>query len=322
MGERSVGRGDGGGAMSDGTPRPKGDPSRARARRDHIGSVELDETMEQYMARYGALALYLPEFIAVRAGLKRSLQITLTGFDGPEAGLERVQTWCEQAGLHCTPFVRDGSQKVLIALEPLPAPQAGTDENADNRLTYPACCTANFKKRAHEYYFITGLRDLLTHGHRYAFEVNPFLVSTPFHLLSHFPCSLGCEATLGAARELLALLEARAPALHAGIVRWCSRPVLHLDVCGVGLVLDGALRGEEVSYRGVQLVGAPAGRRRKAPGITDADVAQFEAVARAVAEGDGLSLRAGRLEVRRGGAAVATFTEPPHLAWALVGFDG
>jgi hypothetical protein len=285
-----------------------------------VENCTLSRQAQEYRRIYGALALSLPEFLAVRAGLKTATQLTLGARAVVEDERERVERLSREAGLRCTFYTRRGLEKVIIARRALPPPANDEDENRDNRFSYPVCCVASFMKRPQEYYFVRYLRARLRNGARYSFVMNPFTVATPFHLVCHLPCSMFCRRTLESAHELLAVLRQRTPEVAAEAERWNRRPALYTDICGIGVLFEGTLDRGRLTYRSFDYIGEPAELLDKSGHNVPADVALFAALLAALSEGDEVELEAARLVVRSRGREVRRLARPRHLKWRLVDF--
>ncbi|MBN3003474.1 hypothetical protein JW897_06960 [Chromobacterium alkanivorans] len=130
-------------------------------------------------------------------------------------------------------------------------------------LGYPACCIA-----ANEYFGAAPMTDLLrvarTPGGR-DWRLNVFLTEmevgrgSPYYLISHFPCHLGCRASIDYAAALLDALRDAVPAFAAQLERLLPLPLLLRDeeeppearrYGNFGAQLYGGGVGDAVFYQG------------------------------------------------------------------------
>lgn len=278
------------------------------------------EVVASYRRNYGVLADHLAEFLAVRDGSKRATQLSLHPHHDPERECRIVERLCASAGLHWTRYLRGGQHKVIIARAPVGPPPDGEDDNQHNWFSYPSCCVKRFEADPRPYYFLRHTGELLAQGATFAFGVNPFLVSTPLHVLSHYPCSLACAETLAIAEHRLASIRRRAPKLYDDIVRWNRAPGLFTDVCGIAIFFCGARSGQRIDYTDVWHVGIPRELARLSPRHTEEDFVLFDAIDGALQGGDAVELGQGGLTVYSGSAVHGRFARPDHLSWKLVEF--
>lgn len=280
----------------------------------------LADATSLYRRSYGLLAAHLPEIIAVRAGLKHALQVTLGDEETRRREEGRIRTLCDRAGLHCRFHVRRGRHKVILARDIVEPPREDEDENRDNLFGYPDCCQEKFNANPLSFHTVRHIRDLIEHGRRYSFLVNPFLSPTPFHVVCWHPCSLDCPSTLAFAASLFEVVQSRAPALGHGIRHWNRRPVLFTDVCGIGLCFAGKLEGNVLRHSGCDWVGVPSELRHLAPGTRDGDLLLFDRIATAASQSDKVEWGPSVTTFRRGGEVLDRVERPSHLAMALVEF--
>ncbi len=277
------------------------------------------DLIEAYRRTYGALADHLAEFLAVREGSKLATQLTLHPRHDPDREGHTIDRLCTAAGLHWTRYIRNGQHKFLIGREPIPAPTSD-DDNPENRFSYPSCCVEAYTADPREYYFLRHIGDLLAGDPSFAFAVNPFLVSTPLHVLSHYPCSLRCPKTLALAEHRLALIRTRVPKLHANLLSWNRAPAFFTDICGIGLLFRGTRTGTRIDYHDLWYVGVPRELARTSPSNTEADFLLFDALVASLQHGNALELDAEELTVLSGEKVQARFPRPAHLTWRVVEF--
>jgi len=278
--------------------------------------------------RFGLLAPYLPELVAIRHDLRTALQVTVPLVGWPVEG-PRLQSFCDRAGLTLEVHTRGGSQKAVISRNGLGVvPDAGTAGEAGRWFSYPTCCveayTSQGPKRTGDD-FVNRMHTLVVDApDRIDFRLNPFLRTSPFHLFKHFPCSLGCEATTELAERTRAHLERDLPELHAALQRFGRSPVLFLDSCGRGLSLDSARSDQNASdglaYEAVFTDGDPTAQLGRSQRHTQEDVDQFLRIQEALATGDALTLVAGTLHILSDTDRVATFERPDGRVWKVLDF--
>lgn len=282
---------------------------------------QLARELEAHRRSYGVVADHLPEWLAVRAGLKQVTQITLHAHHDPEREEARVDRLCREAGLCRTSFARGGQHKLLISRTPIEPPVLGEDENKGNWFSYPSCCVEAYLANPVECYFVQRIGALVAPRQVYDHRMNPFLLHTPFHLLRQYPCSLTCERSLAGVQELLSLLERRTPSLASAIVRWNRRPALFLDVCGIGILFHGTLRRDRIEYEDSFYMGVSAELAPWSPRNTADDLTLFDDIAAAISEGNDVGLDGDVLTIRAGVREVGRFTRPAHLTWRILSFE-
>jgi hypothetical protein len=280
----------------------------------------LADATTPYRRSYGLLAAHLPEIIAVRAGLKRALQVTLGNEETRRREDARIRTLCDRAGLHCRFHVRHGRHKVILAKDVVEPPGEDEDENKDNFFDYPDCCLEKFNANPLSCHTVRHVRDLIEHGRRYPFLVNPFLSSTPFHLVCWQPCSLDCPSTHAFAARLYEVVQSRVPALGRGIRHWNQRTVLFTDVCGIGLCFAGRLRENILRHRGCDWIGVPSELLHLAPGTGERDLLLFDRIVTASSKSDEVEWGPSSVIFRRAGTDLDRVERPSHLAMAWVEF--
>lgn len=273
------------------------------------------------------------ELMAFEAGIKPALYLTLPR-DEAEALLPRFDKHfvtrvdyvldhdpvrdvrsrvnaAEGEGTHVDLFItRDASSAARareIYLDPR-GPSAQLREMGA-MLGYPACCVESFaalddrsnnsaiRYAAHARTLASGAR----------FE--PALNNLFAHVLPWFPCSYACAPSVEAARAVLALFAEADPAGASALQKRLQRSVFYVDHARL-VALDGArLEGDVLRYE--RALGGVAHAEGDARGVAS----RFEAAMGALlAQGDGVRLGEGRLEVFAGGRVVASLERgPPWL---------
>lgn len=87
------------------------------------------------------------------------------------------------------------------------ADEAGDDRRVGKMLGYPCCCIDWFYERHSLYKDRVFNRSDPDLGHNYRWYMNTYLAHQDFAILSHFPCSLGCEESQLIARKRLEILK-------------------------------------------------------------------------------------------------------------------
>jgi hypothetical protein len=228
-----------------------------------------------------ALDLLEPELLCVRAGLKpagrhslriaeappliaalQRLGLAATLFEPPDpgAGIAYLAP-AEQARLLAEPrghllYARDPAD--LAAL--LAAHREADNDAIGALLGYPPCCIA-----ANRLWAMLGFNDYVRVARlsdAFDWRLNIFIDGLPgerLQLLSHFPCSLACPASIELAERRLAVLRARRPPLAAAIAAAARLPLFLHDDSGLpaerrtglaGWLLRGIRVGEDLVYDG------------------------------------------------------------------------
>jgi len=276
--------------------------------------------------RFGVLASYVPELVAIHHGLRTSLQVTLP-LDALSAEQPRLERFCNKAGLALEIHRRGDAAKAVISRDGLGVvPDGGTARAAGQWFSYPACCVAAYTSQGPRQTgddFVNRMTELVRQAPSILdFRLNPFLRTSPFHLYKHFPCSLDCQATAEKGEEIRLLLARTQPELHAGLLRYGASPVLFLDVCGKGISLDGGrVDGNRVTYRQAFVDGDPTAQLHRSQRDSEPWVERFREVLASVSTGDELQLRERELVVRRDGQVLGGVQQPPDRLWRILDFD-
>lgn len=236
---------------------------------------------DEWRRRYRALTAHVPELIAIHAGLRAATQVTVSPAEWEREG-PALRRFADRAGLHLQVHTKQGRPRLVYSRHRLPAvkDEAG-EENPDNRLGYPPCCVQDFLAHSRGNDFRERAHRLYSKHQTLDFRLNLFLNTTPFHLFRHFPCRPDCAETLSLAGALLTVISQTQPMLASAIVRWCSEPVLFLDVAGVGISLvrhpaDTSEVAHRVRYQAWFFDGHPMHRIGGARRHSSADVARFD----------------------------------------------
>ncbi len=269
------------------------------AQRDLAARLAPDALQSTVFARLAV------EAIAVAEGLKPAARFTACASEASEfrrilseAGMA-VESYVpepdEWGYRHATPAEREvfterdvrvyyaaGKRELAAAID---AQRARDDQALGRALGYPDCCiTANL--------ILGGLsmtdmvRVARTRGRR-DWRLNIFLTemdSRPpqYYLISHFPCRLGCPASIDYAASLYEVLTAVSPQFAAELKDFLSLPVLLRDerrppenrrYGNYGCVLHGVTVGDMVLYRSWQSL-------RKSDDLADAGLDSADCLAR------------------------------------------
>lgn len=118
-------------------------------------------------------------------------------------------------------------------------------------LSYPSCCLHFFtkcvKKRANKK--MDFIRDALTDIRQHDFYNNRALRYFDISLLSHFPCSLDCQASKAIARERLSFLRKENPKIAKFFERHLKSMVIYSEEQGVFFSNDYSVDQNVVKYR-------------------------------------------------------------------------
>lgn len=125
----------------------------------------------------------------------------------------------------------------------------GWDTTLGRLLGYPECCTASFERRWPDAYArysgdvaIAALFEPGMPGLSHApWEANIFGRYLGVELVSHFPCTLGCEETLRTARRHFAVLRHYAPERAQHVASMLRSPALITAEGDVALLTGGAV---------------------------------------------------------------------------------
>jgi radical SAM superfamily enzyme YgiQ (UPF0313 family) len=231
----------------------------------------------------------VPEWLAVRAGIKPGMRTTIWGIEAKflesladevrRAGMAMVVRLASHDGFrHLSPTERTQAvghrpHFLYIARNPHEAECLASAERDGaacfgRALGYPECCIAWLTEQ-----------DSLTHPLRRSpnlpiqsasatasfchAELNNLLWMLPeinscIYLISHYPCSYDCSSSLVQARRLFALLEKVSPDFSELLQRMLARPVLIWDDTKLppehwdenkGIVFDGRVEKNRILYK-------------------------------------------------------------------------
>jgi len=266
--------------------------------------------MDEYRRSYGVLASQVTALVELHAGLRPAVEVKRSA-GGDSGGRERqVRAFATRAGLQ----VQETPRRLLLRRVAEGGERAATSESV---IAPPTCCAAVGAPRSAD--AISKRFGALWEGQStHSWLMNPFLSGTPFQLYWHLPCSLSCEATRDRASALLRALATHSPRLHEHVRRVRTTPVLYTDAGGRAFLFMGSLRGHTIHYREVFAGRAHLPRERALrPSI---QTKLQDDLARALAEGDGLTLLGPQLTIRAGRRVVARFSQPPRQRWMLHDF--
>ena len=285
----------------------------ALQRQDSIAAAK-----QSYWRRYKFLAPYVPELIAIHRGLRPALQLSLGGDAELESAAPLIADFCRKAGLRWLAYRRAEQPRIIISREKALPPK--TETGFGRLFGYPDCCIRRWKSLGGvQDWTFNGAPDFWR-GPAQPFETNLFLRTTPFHLIKHLPCAPDCPATLRGARRLLAEIDSVDARLGGQIRVFGRLPVFTTDICAIGILLHGRLRGERVRYRHFFFDHGPGPFIARSRHNRPEDAALFDRLVGALARGDELRLAGGAVQVFRDNRPIESIERPNHLSWKLLKF--
>jgi len=236
--------------------------------------VENKKLYRKYERNYNCIPSFLPEFFAVKHGLK-PMSAHIVPADVPQL-YDQLRLLCEKNNLFighskfklCYDRIlnkhrnltldtqlRGGDIFVYISYSRNIIDEAigeGSDfqKKAQAYLGYPDCCIRNYERIGADQNlrFTSPLKKSKNHS----FYLNNFLHwEGPYYLISHFPCSYRCKKSIAYAKKLLEIIEIEDPVLFKEIKYMLTRPVLyngyksHVRFNG-GFVTKGVFRYDRV----------------------------------------------------------------------------
>lgn len=280
---------------------------------------------DRYRSLYGPLAAYVPELVAMRAGLRTATQVSLDETPGPSTE-QALRRFCDRVGFHLA-FRRTRRKRMcLISLRPLAPIADGPDAaNMGMVLGYPKCCMETYLREGVGWDYARRMGALLAGRATMDFRLNPFLRTTPFHLFKHFPCRADCPATLKLADRLLQAIRQMAPELGRLVEDYNRLPVLFTGIRGAAISLAApAMIDDTLEYSGffydVNPSAQPMGpARERSAGM--ADQALFDGIVKALSRGTSLRRdSADGLLVYSGPRLVERVSLPRRYRWRLVSY--
>lgn len=288
----------------------------------NFGKSPITGIRSYYRRHYGILSDYVPELIAMRAGLRRATQLSL---DSARYGRVRAQleAFCDRAGLRLRTYERRGRVKILLSTGSVSDVDPAQEDRLGALFGYPDCCVQHFMSHKEDLVepFVNGVTALLAKHDRLDFRANLFLRPSPLHLVRHFPCAIDCPKTLADAQRLLGAIRKQNQRLYEEIVHFGQSPVLYLDVCGAGIVFEGQREGARLRYTGSYCAVSVPTLHPLSTQNAEADCALFDEVAAAIELGDELVLEPTELVIHQQGQWLATFPRPAGLDWRLLSFE-
>lgn len=127
--------------------------------------------------------------------------------------------------------------------------------NFGNILGYPECCVNFFIKnfpiesKKKNDYVLTSLRN--SEGYVFPFYNNTAIRHLDITLLSHFPCSFNCKASLETAKRNLKLIRTLAQELNQIFEGFLKSAVIYTAYDGIFVLRDFNLKGNEIYYNGI-----------------------------------------------------------------------
>lgn len=288
----------------------------------NYGSSPLTHVKDYYRRRYGILWDYVPELIALRAGLRGATQLSVTSHRYARVR-PQLEEFCHRTDLKLRVYERRGMTKILLSTAST-ADVVVEDEHRFGALFgYPPCCVDRFARPDKTLVepFVNGVSSLLAGADPVDLRMNLFLRSTPLHLVRHFPCAIDCPETLAQADALLEAIGRMNPRLHDEILRFNRSPALFLDVCGAGIVFEGTRRGNRLCYTGGHCAADVPSLLPLSTHNTQADCDLLDDLATMLELGDELVVEPDELILYQRGQWLATYPRPKHLAWRLVSFE-
>jgi hypothetical protein len=208
---------------------------------------EMSKVVEQ---RYKCFASFIPEFYAVKHGIK-PLSAQIIPAQVPEI-YHKIKKLCDRNDIHTGTsnfrlyFDHEKKEHVKLSIDD---PKKGGDlflfvskskdlvkeavvgglefeSRATYFLGYPECCVRFYAEVGED----QNLRytRAIQNSERFSFLLNNFLHwDGPYYLISHFPCSYDCEHSKQTAKRLLEAIEKEDQKLGKAIRFLLTRPVLY-----------------------------------------------------------------------------------------------
>jgi hypothetical protein len=278
----------------------------------------------------GCLAPYVPELLAMRAGLRAAIQLSFSSPEEFDAEIPSLVRLCEQSGFVLDVREANHEQKVFLSVAKLDDIEYLDEHRMGELFGYPACCidafTGSGKDKellddSHVFPLVNRIRGLISRSDSFAFPMNIFLRTSPFNLYKHLPCSLDCDQTLDYARQVLRIVGDANPELHDHIVRFSRTTALYTDICASAILFEGRRVNNRIDYNDFFYEYEPSGALDMSLYNLPEDCDLFAEIVAALGRGDRLVLTGRHLEVKRDRKRVHRFSRPDHLLWKLVEFS-
>jgi cyclic pyranopterin phosphate synthase len=131
----------------------------------------------------------------------------------------------------------------------------GYDFNTHNHkkfgrlLGYPSCCIDFFlknNKRPHPEF----VNRAIEKSNKFSFYLNNLLWGTPYHIISHFPCSYDCKESIEYAKKAFKIIRKEEPLFGSELECYLKLPVLYLDL-NKWLIFHGDVEDRKIVYDNV-----------------------------------------------------------------------
>lgn len=283
-----------------------------------------NESVDEFYRKFDVMIDILPEFMAVRHGLRKALTFTIEPHKNFKKSYLLIKDFCLKAGLHVEHYpskLDRRNQNVLISRKKMHIIDDDKDENEDNRFSYPSCCIKAFSKKIeHPNYFNDDARELLKNEDTFDFRINPFTINSPFHLISHLPCSLRCKKTINYSSNLLNAIKKQNKLWYSQVLYFNKVYVLYLDMCGIGILLKGRLSAGQIRYKDFYPRRLYEKRIDKSIHYSAERYKMFQGVLRSLSKGNSIMLKGDRLTIKNNGRVVRVFQKPEDLFWKIINF--
>jgi hypothetical protein len=282
-----------------------------------------DEIYSQYYKKFGMLSNIIPEFLAVKYGLKKAFSHTIESGREFNESFPFIKKLCADSKLWIGYVVSKRNHRdynILVSNKKINIINDDEDENGGNRFSYPSCCVKAFDKSTHSYYFTNNIKKMLVGQDTFDFRMNPFLINYPFHLYTHLPCSLNCKKTLNYAAKSLDIMKEHNKLLYAHTVFFSKAIGLYLDICGMCLLFKGELADGQVNYGDFYPNKLYENRISQSGYDLEKKPILFNEIIQALSQGDNFTLKNNKLIIRKGPDAIRSFLKPSDLFWKVVNF--
>lgn len=284
--------------------------------------MNFEETIQKYEQKYSCLATTIPELIALKTDLKKSILITLHDDEDVDDKYRKIRKFCKDTELVLKTYFREDELKLSISKQDLKIPEQEEEQNIDNRFSYPECCIKKYTNRKEKGHAILWLRETILKetNENIDFRMNPFLTNTPFHLYIHTPCSLRCEKTLSYAKNLLRIIKNKNFRLYEDIMRFSKGPVFYTDICMTPILFEGSYEKGEIRYKNIYYPPSWNKNLKLFNNNTQEDIILLETIMTKLKKGDKMQVQDNNIIIKKEYKEILKIKKPEHLRWKMMIF--